>query len=372
MVDLKGQYDRLSGEINRAIQQVIDGTAFINGPEVGAFRDELAAYLDAAHVIPCGNGTDAIQVALMALGLEPGDQVITTPFSFIAGIEVIKLLRLAPVLVDVDPGTFNLDPSLIETAIGRRTKAIVPVHLFGQCADMGAILEVAGKHGLAVIEDTAQALGSDYIYPDGSLKKAGTLGTMGTTSFFPSKNLGCYGDGGAVITSDTGLFDKVRSIVNHGSTRKYYYHEVGVNSRLDTIQAAVLRVKLRHLDSFNRSRQEAAARYDRLLEPVSQLQVPYRVPWSTHVFHQYTLSLKKGKRDDLVEYLGAKGIPAMVYYPLPLHLQKAYRDLGYSEGDFPVSEQLSRNVFSIPMHTELGPDQIEYICRHIQDFLSRG
>ena len=285
MVDLKGQYDRLDKEINKAIREVIDGSAFINGPSVGDFRDELAAFLEVPYVIPCGNGTDALQVALMALNLQPGDEVITTPFSFIASIEVIKLLRLVPVLVDVDPATFNMDPSHLEKVISNKTKAIIPVHLFGQCAGMEPILSIAAKHGLFVIEDTAQALGADYLFLDGTRKKAGTIGTIGTTSFFPSKNLGAFGDGGAIMTSVEKLGKRLKSIVNHGSNVKYYYDEIGVNSRLDTIQAAILRVKLRHLSSFNRARQDAASAYDAELGELPQLEIPYRAPYSTHIFH---------------------------------------------------------------------------------------
>ncbi len=368
MVDLKRQYDRLKTEIDHAIQNTIDSTAFINGPDVQSFRDELAAYLDVEHVIPCGNGTDALQVALLALDLQPGEEVITTPFSFIASIEVIKLLRLTPVLVDIDPVSFNLDPALLEDAISDKTRAIIPVHLFGQCANMEEILAIAEKHGLKTIEDTAQALGTEYSFSSGIKMKAGTIGTLGTTSFFPSKNLGAFGDGGAIMTRDKKLGDRISTIVNHGSRVKYYYDEVGVNSRLDTMQAAILRVKLRHLDEFHAARQKAAAAYDRLLGGTTQLSIPGRVPWSTHIFHQYTLILEEGSRDDLVSYLRSKDIPVMIYYPLPLHLQNAYTDLNYGLGDFPVSESMSETVFSIPMHTELETDQIEYICQHIVEY----
>ena len=369
MVDLRRQYLRLRTEIDEALQQAIDSTAFINGPDVHSFRDELAAYLDVEYVIPCGNGTDALQVALMAIGLEPGDEVITTPFSFIASIEVIRLLRLVPVLVDIDPLTFNLDTSKLEAAISDKTRAIIPVHLFGQCADMESILEIAGKHGLKIIEDTAQAIGAEYIFSDAHRMKAGTIGTMGTASFFPSKNLGCYGDGGAVMTRDQKLYDRIKTIVNHGSRVKYYYEEVGVNSRLDTIQAAILRVKLRHLDDFNASRQKAAAAYDRLLGDVPGLRISARASFSTHIFHQYNLTLEGDGRDELCSYLGTKEIPAMIYYPLALHLQKAYSDLNYGKGDFPITESLSKSVFSIPIDTELETEQIEYICHHIKKFL---
>lgn len=371
MVDLKRQYDRFRTEIDGAIQEVLDTTAFINGPSVKAFGEEFASYLDVPHVIPCGNGTDALQVALMALNLQPGDEVITTPFSFIASIEVIRLLRLVPVMADVDPHTFNIDPGQINRLISNRTKAIIPVHLFGQCAHMEGIMEYVNKHGLSIVEDTAQAVGADYIFQDGSRKKAGTIGNIGTASFFPSKNLGCYGDGGAIMTRDAALHRKIRAIVNHGSTTKYYYDEVGVNSRLDTIQAAILRVKLRHLDSFHLARQSVAEKYDQELGDVPQLTIPARAPYSTHIFHQYTLILREGDRNRLRDYLRSKGIPVMVYYPLPLHLQNAYRDLGYRNGDFPVTESLSETVFSIPMHTEMESVQIEYICHHIKTFLKQ-
>ncbi len=371
MVDLRGQYDRLRPEIDAAIREVIDATDFINGPDVGAFRDELADFLGTDYVIPCGNGTDALQVALMGLDLQPGDEIITTPFSFISTIEVVRLLGLVPVLTDVEPDTFTIDPSRIEKALTKRTKAIIPVHLFGQCAKMKEIMAIAGAHDLAVIEDTAQALGSEYLFADGSSRKAGTLGIIGTTSFFPSKNLGCYGDGGAIMTRNRAMHEKLASIVNHGSTEKYHYDRVGVNSRLDTIQAAILRVKLRHLTEFNQARQKAAAHYDRELGDLSRLKLPYRAPWSTHIFHQYTIVLNTDDRDRLVGYLKSQQIPAMVYYPLSLHLQKAYRDLGYPEGAFPVTESLCRHVFSIPMHTELSPEQIEYICHHLKTFLNR-
>jgi len=371
MVDLKRQYDRLKTEIDQAIQSTIDSTAFINGPDVKSFRDELASYLDVEHVIPCGNGTDALQVALLSLDLEPGDEVITTPFSFIASIEVIKLLRLIPVLVDIDPVSFNLDPSLLLDAITEKTRAIIPVHLFGQCANMEEILKIAEELGLKTIEDTAQALGADYTFSNSQQMKAGTIGNLGTTSFFPSKNLGCFGDGGAIMTRDKDLGERIRTMVNHGSRVKYYYDEVGVNSRLDTMQAAILRVKLRHLDEFHKARQEAAAAYDLKLGDIPQLRIPGRVPWSTHIFHQYTLILEKGSRDDLVTYLRSKDVPVMIYYPLPLHLQKAYQDLKYGKGDFPVTESMSESVFSIPMHTELEKEQIEYICQHISEYFKQ-
>jgi len=371
MVDLKRQYDRFKDEIDEAIQEVLDSTAFINGPGVKAFRDEFASYLDVPHVIPCANGTDALQVALMALDLEPGDEVITTPFSFIASIEVIKLLKLVPVLADVDPHSFNIDPEQIEKMVTPNTKAIIPVHLFGQCANMESITEIAENHGLFIIEDTAQAVGTDYIFKDGRRKKAGTVGNIGTASFFPSKNLGCYGDGGAIMTSDKNLHHKIQAIVNHGSRTKYYYDEVGVNSRLDTLQAAILRVKLKYLDSFHLARQKVAEAYEAQLGEIPQLTLPFRVPYSTHIYHQYTIILKDADRDQLREYLKSKDVPVMIYYPLPLHLQNAYQDLGYRTGDFPVTESLSKTVFSIPMHTEMESNQIEYICHHIKTFLNQ-
>ncbi len=308
---------------------------------------------------------------MMALGLKPGDEVITPDFTFIATVEVIALMKLKPVIVDIDPETFNIDPEQVRKAITSKTKAIIPVHLYGQSANMGELLAIAGEHNIPVIEDTAQAVGADYIFRDSRRMKAGTVGTLGTTSFFPSKNLGCYGDGGAILTRNGELYEKLRTVVNHGSRVKYYYDEVGVNSRLDTLQAAILRVKLRHLEEFNAARQEAAAAYDRLLGGIPGLRIPHRASWSTHIFHQYTLVLEEGDRDGLAEYLRSKEIPVMIYYPLSLHLQKAYRDLNYREGDFPVSESLSGNVLSIPMHTELESGQIEYICHHIKEFLGK-
>jgi UDP-2-acetamido-2-deoxy-ribo-hexuluronate aminotransferase len=371
MVDLKRQYDRFRDEIDMAIQEVLDSTAFINGPSVKAFRDEFASYLDVPYVIPCANGTDALQVALMALDLQPGDEVITTPFSFIASTEVIKLLGLVPVLADVDPRSFNIDPGQIEQRVTKKTRAIIPVHLFGQCAHMESITDISLKHGLFIIEDTAQAVGTDYIFQDGGRKKAGTIGNIGTASFFPSKNLGCYGDGGAIMTRDEALQHKIQAIVHHGSRIKYYYDEVGVNSRLDTLQAAILRVKLKHLDSFHEARQKVAERYDAELGNIPQLLLPERVPWSTHIFHQYTLILRDVGRDRLRDYLKGKEIPAMIYYPLPLHLQVAYKDLGYHRGNFPVTESLSESVLSIPMHTEMESEQIEYICHHIKTYFKQ-
>lgn len=368
MVDLHGQYLKIKEEIDSAIQGVIDSTAFIRGEDVRAFQDELSHYLDVKYTIACGNGTDALQVAMMALELKPGDEVITTPFTFIATVEVIKLLGLKPVFVDVRPDTFTLDPEQLEQAFSERTRAIVPVHLFGQCADMGAIMEFARNKDLYIIEDNAQALGADYLFPDGSKQKAGTLGQLGTTSFFPTKNLGAFGDGGAIFTNDEDLGKRAASLVNHGMQKRYYYDHVGLNSRLDSIQAAILRVKLKHLDEYHHRRQEAAAWYDQTLSGIEGLQVPTRSANTTHIFHQYTLQLEASRRDSLKQWLEEKGIPAQIYYPVPLHLQRAYRELGYREGIFPVSEELCKRVLSLPMHTEMEETQLEYISEQLHQF----
>lgn len=371
MVDLLGQYDKIREEINHAIQGVIDSSAFIKGPEVKAFEQEFAQYLNVKHVISCGNGTDALQLALMALDLEPGDEVITTPFSFIASIEVIRLLKLVPVLVDIRPDTFNIDDNLIETAISKKTRAIMPVHLFGQCARMENIMRIAKKHNLMVIEDNAQSVGTDYYFNNGTVKKAGTIGQIGCMSFFPSKTLGAFGDAGAVCTNDDTLAEKLWSMANHGMEKKYYYDHVGVNSRLDSIQAALLRVKLKYLDEFIQARIMAAGRYDQLLDPCRYIKTPERVDYSSHSFHQYTIELFGVNREELRQYLQEKSIPTVVYYPLSLHLQKAYKDLNYKQGDFPVSEELSSNVLSLPMHTELSNEQLEYIADHLIQFAAK-
>ncbi|MEN8158187.1 MAG: DegT/DnrJ/EryC1/StrS family aminotransferase [Bacteroidota bacterium] len=369
MVDLQGQYQKIKSEVDQAIQQVIDSTAFIKGADVHAFQDELAEYMGVPHAIACGNGTDALQVAMMALRLQPGDEVITTPFTFISTIEVIRLLGLKPVLVDVKEDTFNLDPDLLEGAVTERTRAIVPVHLFGQCAEMDSIMEFAGRLGIYVIEDNAQAIGADHTGIDGTTQKAGTIGHMGTTSFFPSKNLGAFGDGGALFTRDESFAGTLRSLVNHGMSReRYYYDQVGVNSRLDTLQAAILRVKLQHLDRYRAARQQAAAWYDNALSGIDGLTIPVRSPFSTHVFHQYTIQVEPEHRDGLKQWLHEKGIPSMVYYPVPLHLQHAYNDLGYRAGDLPVAEKLSGRVLSLPMHTELEEEQLAHICSGIQSY----
>ncbi len=371
MVDLKGQYDKIKEEIDQAILKVVESTAFINGPEVKNFQQDLEKYLGVKHVIPCANGTDALQVSMMALGLKPGDEVIAPSFTFVATAEVIALLGLTPVLVDVDPDTFNIDPKAIEKAITPKTKAIVPVHLFGQCSDMDLIMDIANKHHLFVIEDNCQAIGADFISSNGSRKKAGTIGHIGCTSFFPSKNLGCYGDGGAIFTNDDQLAEKIRIVVNHGMTVRYYHDLIGVNSRLDSIQAAILKIKLKHLDEYAAARNKAASYYDSAFANNPKLKTPVRFNKSTHVFHQYTLVTNGFDRNKLPEYLQEKGIPAMIYYPVPMHLQKAYLDPRYKDGDFPVTEKLSKSVVSLPMHTELGEEQLKHITSSVLEFVNR-
>lgn len=368
MVDLHGQYLNIKEEVDKAIQGVIDSSAFIRGNDVRQFQDELSEYMGVKHCVACGNGTDALQVSLMALDLQAGDEVITTPYTFIATVEVIRLLGLIPVFVDVLPDTFNLNPALLNLALSDRTRAIIPVHLFGQCADMESIMEFARINGLFVIEDNAQALGADFLPKGGTAQKAGCIGHLGTTSFFPSKNLGAFGDGGAIFTNDDSFGLRAASLVNHGMKLKYHYDHVGVNSRLDTIQAAILRVKLLHLDDYHQRRQEAAAWYDSSLSDLPGVTLPHRSSFSTHIFHQYTLQVPSLKRDELRQYLQEKEIPSMVYYPGPLHLQKAYQDLGYKEGDLPVSEDLCRRVLSLPMHTELEKDQLEYISKQLHHY----
>jgi dTDP-4-amino-4,6-dideoxygalactose transaminase len=370
MVDLIGQYEKIQQEIDKAVLDVIRSSAYINGPEVKAFQAELEQYLGAKHVINCANGTDALQIAMMALDLQPGDEVITADFTYVATAEVIALLKLKPVLVDVNPDTFTLDPAAVERAITPKTKAIVPVHLFGQCAPMEAIMDIARKYKLYVIEDTAQAIGADYFFKDGSKKKAGTIGTIGCTSFFPSKNLGCYGDGGALFTNDDELAKKIRMIANHGQSVLYYHDVVGVNSRLDSIQAAILRIKLRHLDEYAAARRAVADRYDLAFANNPKVKTPVRAQWSDHVFHQYTLVLNGVDRTKLREYLASKDIPAMIYYPVPLHLQKAYVDPRYKAGDFPVTEHLCANVISLPIHTELSAETQDLIIQEVRSFLA--
>lgn len=371
MVDLKGQYEKIKAEVDKGIQEVIDNTAFINGPAVNRFRENLEKYLNVKHVIPCANGTDALQVAMMALGLKPGDEVITANFTFIATAEVIALLGFTPVLVDVDPHTFNIDIKAIERAITPKTKAIVPVHLFGQSAEMEAVMELAQKHNLFVIEDNCQAIGADYIFKDGSRKKTGTIGHVGCTSFFPSKNLGCYGDGGAIFTNDDELANQLRVVVNHGMVVRYYHDYVGVNSRLDSIQAVVLDAKLKHLDEYAAARRYVADYYDKAFTNCDKLKTPFRAVNSTHVFHQYTLVTSNIDRKALQDYLASKDIPAMIYYPVPLHMQKAYVDPRYKEGDFPVTEKLCETVLSLPMHTELDDEQLKHITENVLAFINK-
>ncbi len=371
MVDLKGQYQKIKSQIDSSIAEVIDSTAFINGPAVKRFQENLENYLGVKHVIPCANGTDALQISMMALDLQRGDEVITTSFTFIATAEVIALLGLTPVVVDVDPITFNIDPEAIKRAITPKTKAIVPVHLFGQCADMEAIMEIAKEHNLYIIEDACQSIGADYIFKDGSMKKSGTIGHVGCTSFFPSKNLGCYGDGGAIFTNDDDLARQLRVMANHGMTVRYYHDFIGVNSRLDSIQAAVLDVKLKHLDEYNAARNKAAQFYKQAFAGHPKLQTPVKANYTTHVFHQYTLVTSGIDRNALVEHMAANGIPVMIYYPVPLHMQKAYLDPRYKEGDFPVTESLCSSVISLPMHTELDEEQLLHITKNLLDFVNK-
>jgi UDP-2-acetamido-2-deoxy-ribo-hexuluronate aminotransferase len=371
MVDLITQYSKIKPEVEKAFEGVMNSAAFINGPEVQAFKSELQDYLNVKHVIPCANGTDALQVAMMGLGLKPGDEVIVPTFTYVATAEVIALLQLTPVLVDVDTDTFMLDPKAVEAAITSKTKAIVPVHLFGQCADMDAVMAIAEKHNLFVVEDTAQAIGSDYTFANGKTQKAGTIGNIGATSFFPSKNLGCFGDGGAIFTNDDDLAAKMTMIVNHGQSKRYYHDSIGVNSRLDSLQAAVLRIKLRHLNTYNGARRNAADAYDAVFKDNPMLTVPARAENSTHVFHQYTLKLKGADRNALKAHMDEKGIPCMIYYPVALHVQSAYQDNRYKEGAFPVTEELCEQVFSLPMHTELEEDQIKLITSSVLEFLNK-
>ena len=368
MVDLHGQYMKIKAEIDAAIAEVIDSSAFINGPVVGRFASALAQYTGARHVIPCGNGTDALQIALMALGLKPGDEVIVPAFTYVASAEVIALLGLRPVMVDVDRDTFNTDIRFIEKAITPRTRAIIPVHLFGQSCDMAPILDLAAAHGLYVVEDNAQSLGAVYTFPDGSHRHTGTLGHIGCTSFFPSKNLGCYGDGGALFTDDDTMAERIRMTANHGQKVKYHHDIIGCNSRLDTIQAAVLEVKLRHLDGYCEARRTAAHRYNEMLQGVDGIELPVEVHYSTHVYHQYTLKVADGRRDALKEFLASKGIPSMIYYPLPLHRQKAY---AYDGVGLKIAEALADSVLSLPMHTELSVEAQERIAGAVAGFFKR-
>lgn len=369
MVDLQTQYQHIKSEIDKGIEEVIASAAFIKGPKVSAFQGHLEEYTGAKHVIAVGNGTDALQIALMALGLQPGDEVITPTFTFIATAEVVALLGLTPVVVDVEWDTMNMSVESIRKAITPKTKAIVPVHLFGQCADMEAIMAIAREHNLFVVEDACQAIGAKYTFRDGTTKQAGTIGHIGCTSFFPSKNLGCYGDGGAIFTNDDELAEKMKAVANHGCFVRYHHDFVGVNSRLDSIQAAVLDAKLPHLDAYIAARQRAAAYYDKAFANNAHILTPGHHKASTHVYHQYTLRLIDVDRDVVREELAARGIPAMIYYPIPLHLQKAYQDPRYVPGDFPVAEKLAACVLSLPMHTELDDEQLEYITRNVLDIV---
>lgn len=370
MVDLQSQYLHIKGDIDRSIQAVIDSAAFIKGPAVISFQKNLEQYTGAKHVIPVGNGTDALQIALMALGLQPGDEVITPTFTFIATAEVVALLGLKPVVVDVDWDTMNISVEAVRKAITPRTKAIVPVHLFGQCADMEALMAIAKEHNLYIVEDACQAIGAVYTFANGTQKQAATMGDIGCTSFFPSKNLGCYGDGGAIFTNDDELAAKMRAIANHGMVVRYYHDTIGVNSRLDSIQAAVLDAKLPHLDEYIEARQKAATYYDEAFKNNSHILIPTRAANSTHVFHQYTLRLIEVDREALRNALAEAGIPAMIYYPVPLHMQKAYQDSRYKEGDFPVAERLANCVLSLPMHTELNEEQLAYITQNVLEALN--
>ena len=368
MVDLQSQYYKIKADVDNAVLNVIDSAAFINGPEVKSFQTELEQYLDVKHVIPCANGTDALQIALMALDLKEGDEIITADFTFAATVEVVHLLKLKSVLVDVDYDTFTIDIEKLKAAITPKTKAIIPVHIFGQCANMEEVLKVAKEHGLFVIEDNAQAIGSDFIFSDGTVKKSGTMGILGTTSFFPSKNLGCYGDGGAIFTNDDELAHKLRGIVNHGMYERYYHDEVGVNSRLDSLQATILRKKLPLLDGYNEARRKAADYYDEAFAENPNILTPKRAAYSTHVFHQYTLRILNGQRNELQKFLTEKEVPAMIYYPVALRKQKAY----FQESDpkdFVNTDKLLEQVISLPMHTELDEEQLKYITDAVLEFM---
>jgi dTDP-4-amino-4,6-dideoxygalactose transaminase len=366
MVDLKTQYLNIKTELDTAVQEVFNDTSFINGPQVNKFATELSEYTGAKFVIPCANGTDALQIAMMALECKPGDEIIVPAFTYIATVEVIALLGLIPVFIDVDEYTFNMNTDQIEAKITNKTVGIVTVHLYGQCANMEEILKISKANGLKVIEDTAQAIGSMYTFSDGSKKQAGTMGDIGTTSFFPSKNLGCYGDGGAIFTNDASLAQKIKMIANHGQSVKYFHDSIGVNSRLDTLQAAILSVKLKYLEKYTKSRNEVAEKYDITFKNSTNIIIPKRNINSTHVFHQYTIILNENiNREAFKNYLSTCGIPTMVYYPLPLHLQKAYLNYGGKEGQFPVSEKLCKHVLSLPIHTEMGNEEQDYIIDHI-------
>ncbi|MFZ1705200.1 MAG: DegT/DnrJ/EryC1/StrS family aminotransferase [Saprospiraceae bacterium] len=368
MVDVKSQYLKIKEEVDLGIQEVLDTTAFINGPKVKKFQAELEAYLNVKHVIPCANGTDAIQIALMALGLKPDDEVIVPAFTYVATAEVIALLGLIPVMVDVEKDSFNIDASTLEKYITTKTKAIVPVHLYGQSADMATIMEVAEKFNLFVIEDNAQAIGADYTWPDGRVSKTGTIGHIGCTSFYPSKNLGCYGDGGAIMTNDDQLATLLLKIANHGQSVRYYHDVVGCNSRLDSIQAVVLSAKLKHLDTYNVARKSVADYYDNAFAPIKELTTPYRAPYSTHVFHQYTLRVHNGKRDALKDYLDQEKIPNMIYYPVPLYKQEAFKNSSKGINFLENTDLLCQEVISLPIHTEMDETQLAFITKTVLAF----
>lgn len=367
MVDLLTQYNKIKSEIDSEIEKVIRSSVFVKGGKVLDLEANLKKYLDVAHVITCGNGTDALQLAMMALGLQEGDEVITTPFTFVSTLEVLALMKLKPVLADIDNHSFNISPEQVKKCLTARTRAIVPVHLYGQCADMEALNQIARDHHLFVIEDACQALGADYYFSNGEKAKAGTLSDVACNSFFPTKNLGAFGDGGALFTNNDKLAQTMRSIANHGMSKRYHYRQIGINSRLDSIQAAVLDVKLNYLDQYIGARQTAAGVYDRGLSGIREITVPVRVPYSSHSFHQYTITVTE-QRTELQQFLLAKGIPSMIYYPVPLHLQEAYQYLGYLKGDFPVAEELSEQVLSLPMHTELTSEQLNYIVSSVCEF----
>ena len=372
MVDLKSQYDKIATTVNTSIQEVLDTNTYINGPQVHQFQKALESYLGVKHVIPCANGTDALQIAMMGLDLKPGDEVITADFTFAATVEVIALLQLTPVLVDVDLDNMNISLERIKAAITPKTKAIVPVHLFGRAANMDAIMELAAAHNLYVIEDNAQAIGADFVSASGTKTKVGTIGHVGATSFFPSKNLGCYGDGGAIFTNDDALAHIIRGIVNHGMYERYHHDVVGVNSRLDSIQAAVLNAKLPLLNDYNTARRAAAKKYNAALSAHANIITPsFDGDENNHVFHQYTLRIVDADRNGLMQHLLDKGIPCAIYYPIPLHSQKAYVDVRYKEEDFPVTNQLVKEVISLPMHTELDDEQIQFITDSVLEFLNK-
>jgi dTDP-4-amino-4,6-dideoxygalactose transaminase len=371
MVDLKRQYHQIKPEIDEAVLNVLESTAFINGKPVQEFTDNLARYTGSKHVIPCANGTDALQIAMMALDLKPGDEVITPSFTYIATTEVVALLGLKPVFVEVDKRTFCMDPASLEKAITPRTRAIVPVHLYGQSAPMQEILDIAQKHGLYVIEDNAQAIGADYTMRDGTIRKTGSMGTIGTTSFFPSKNLGCYGDGGAILTQDDDLAGKLRMIANHGQSKRYYHDVVGCNSRLDTLQAAILNIKLKKLDAYNEARRAVAAAYTSAFSGIEGVSTPFIATGNTHVFHQYTLILDGQNRDGLHEYLASQQIPSMIYYPVPAHRQKMFESFGSAATKLETTDWLTERVISLPIHTEMDAEQLAYIIGHVLHFLKK-